>query len=121
MIVSDNGTGLTNMATCLRWSRLTRIEWCCIAPGKPQRNGFEEGFNERHLIMPENCLPMTYNITRPHSGVGNLPLSTHASPTASDTQRDGTLRCVEASRRSLCITEPHKLKNDQESHLVAFD
>jgi hypothetical protein len=38
-----------------------------------------------------------YNTVRPHSGIGNLPPSTYSRLTASDMQRDGTLRRVEGS------------------------
>ncbi len=46
MIVSDNGTELTSNAT-LKWQQDTRVEWHCIAPGKPMQNGFVESFNGR--------------------------------------------------------------------------
>ena len=45
MIVSDNGTELTSNAV-LRCSE-HRIEWHCIAPGKPMQSGFVESFNGR--------------------------------------------------------------------------
>jgi putative transposase len=111
MIVSDNGTELTSMAI-LRWSQLTRIEWHYIAPGKPQQNAFVESFNGRlrDELLNETLFSSLdharellvewqddYNTVRPHSGIGNLPPSTYARLTASDVQRDGTLRCVEGS------------------------
>src|SRR5262249_28969378 len=42
--VSDNGTELTAI---LCWSQESRVEWHCIAPGKPQQNAFIESFNSR--------------------------------------------------------------------------
>jgi putative transposase len=111
MIVSDNGTELTSMAI-LRWSQLTRIEWHYIAPGKPQQNAFVESFNGRlrDELLNETLFSSLdharellaewqddYNTVRPHSGIGNLPPSTYARLTASDMQRDGTLRCIEGS------------------------
>jgi hypothetical protein len=49
-----------------------------------------------------------YNTVRPHSGIGNLPPSTYG-------QRDETLRCVEGSVSSRCVTEPHRLKCPKDS------
>ncbi len=46
MIVSDNGTELTSNAI-LSWQQDTGVGWHCIAPGKPQQNGFVESFNGR--------------------------------------------------------------------------
>ncbi len=46
MIVSDKGTELTSNAV-LTWSSDARIEWHCIAPGKPTQTGFVETFNSR--------------------------------------------------------------------------
>ena len=40
-ILSDNGTELTSNAV-LAWSDRTGVRWHCIAPGKPQQNGFIE-------------------------------------------------------------------------------
>ncbi|MBB5985035.1 transposase InsO family protein [Sphingobium sp. B1D3A] len=87
MIVSDNGTDLTSLAT-LRWTQDRRIEWHYIAPGKPQQNGYVESSNGR---LREERLNETlfaslshaarsvlrswrddYNHARPHSGIGGL-------------------------------------------------
>jgi putative transposase len=46
MIVSDNGTELTNHAI-FRWAQDRQIEWRYIAPGKPTQNAFVESFNGR--------------------------------------------------------------------------
>ena len=85
-IVSDNGTELTSMAI-LKWCQETKIGWHCIAPGKPMQNGFVESFNGS---FRDECLNETlfssltearhhitlwkedYNVTRPHSSLGNL-------------------------------------------------
>jgi transposase InsO family protein len=40
------GTELTSNAI-LRWCSEQRIEWHCIAPGKPMQNGFVESFTGR--------------------------------------------------------------------------
>jgi putative transposase len=127
MIVSDNGTELTSMAI-LRWSQLTRIEWHYIAPGKPQQNAFVESFNGRlrDELLNETLFSSLdharellaewqddYNTVRPHSGIGNLPPSTYARLTASDMQRDGTLRCVEGSAPRPVASPSHKGSNGQ--------
>jgi putative transposase len=127
MIVSDNGTELTSMAI-LRWSQLTRIEWHYIAPGKPQQNAFVESFNGRlrDELLNETLFSSLdharellvewqddYNTVRPHSGIGNLPPSTYARLTASDMQRDGTLRCVEGSAPRPVASPSHPGSNDQ--------
>ena len=127
MIVSDNGTELTSMAI-LRWSQLTRIEWHYIAPGKPQQNAFVESFNGRlrDELLNETLFSSLdharellaewqddYNTVRPHSGIGNLPPSTYARLTASDMQRDGTLRCVEGSAPRPVASPSHTLRRDR--------
>jgi len=85
-IVSDNGTEFTSMAI-LKWCQETKIGWHYIAPGKPQQNGFVKSFNGS---FRDECLNETlfsslaearhhinhwkedYNVTRPHSSLGNL-------------------------------------------------
>jgi hypothetical protein len=54
--VSDNGTELTSNAI-LGWAHETGVGWHCIAPGKPQQNGFIKSFNCR--IVPGSSLPTT--------------------------------------------------------------
>ena len=86
MIVSDNGTEFTSMAI-LKWCQETKVGWHYIAPGKPMQNGFVESFNGS---FRDECLNETlfsslvdarhqitlwkedYNVTRPHSSLGNL-------------------------------------------------
>lgn len=83
--VSDNGTELTSMAI-LQWSKMMRIDWHYIAPGKPQQNAFAESFIGR---LRDECLNETlfsslsearallaawrddYNRVRPHSSLAN--------------------------------------------------
>lgn len=83
--VSDNGTELTGMAI-LQWSKMMRIDWHYIAPGKPQQNAFAESFIGR---LRDECLNETlfsslsearallaawrddYNRVRPHSSLAN--------------------------------------------------
>lgn len=85
-IISDNGTEFTSLAV-LKWCQETKIGWHYIAPGKPQQNGFVESFNGS---FRDECLNETlfstltearhhinhwkedYNVTRPHSSLGNL-------------------------------------------------
>ena len=85
-IVSDNGTEFTSMAI-LKWCQEMKIGWHYIAPGKPMQNGFVESFNGS---FRDECLNETlfssltdarhhiilwkedYNVTRPHSSLGNL-------------------------------------------------
>ena len=98
-IVSDNGTEFTSMAI-LKWCQETKVGWHYIAPGKPplgicfaiacravMQNGFVESFNGS---FRDECLNETlfssltdarhhitlwkedYNVTRPHSSLGNL-------------------------------------------------
>jgi len=85
-IVSDNGTEFTSMAI-LKWSQETKVGWHYIAPGKPMQNGLVESFNGS---FRDECLNETlfssltdarhhitlwkedYNVTRPHSSLGNL-------------------------------------------------
>jgi putative transposase len=52
MVVSDNGTELTSNAI-LTWQQDQKVEWHCIAPGKPMQNGFVESFNGR---LRDECL-----------------------------------------------------------------
>lgn len=84
MDVSDNSTELTSNAI-LRWSSEHRIDWHCIAPGKPMQNGFVESFHGR---MRDELLNETMfrnlanarvviaawasenNTERPHSALG---------------------------------------------------
>ncbi|MEM7210569.1 MAG: IS3 family transposase [Pseudomonadota bacterium] len=52
MVVSDNGTELTSNAM-LKWQEDRKVEWHCIAPGKPMQNGFVESFNGK---LRDECL-----------------------------------------------------------------
>ncbi len=52
MIVGDNGTELTSHAI-LHWQEERLVLWHYIAPGKPQQNGFVQGFNGR---FRDECL-----------------------------------------------------------------
>lgn len=52
MVVSDNGAELTSNAI-LKWQEDRKVDWHCIAPGKPMQNGFVESFNGR---MHDECL-----------------------------------------------------------------
>jgi putative transposase len=90
--VSDNGTGLTSMVV-LRWCQQTGVEWHYIAPRKPMQNIFTESFNGRFRdkclddmlfsTLPEARSAIASwkeesNHHRPHSALGNLPLSEFA-------------------------------------------
>jgi putative transposase len=52
MIVSDNGTEMTCRAV-LEWTTRTGVDGHYIVPGKPQQNGFVEGFNGK---LRDECL-----------------------------------------------------------------
>ena len=83
--VSDNGTELTSMAI-LQWSKVVRVDWHYIAPGKPQQNAFVESFNGRlrDELLNETLFSSLgeartllaawredYNRVRPHSALAN--------------------------------------------------
>jgi putative transposase len=83
-IVSDNGTEYTSNAI-LKWADDTGVAWHYIAPGKPQQNGFIEGFNGRlrdellnetlfrslpHARAVLEAWRRDYNEQRPHSKLG---------------------------------------------------
>jgi putative transposase len=65
MIVSDNGTELTNNAV-LAWCGEMGVEWHYTAPGKPMQNGFCESFNGR---MRDELLNETLFLSLAHAGV----------------------------------------------------
>ncbi len=84
MIVSDNGTELTDDAI-LRWCSEQRIEWHSIVLGKPMQNGFVESFNGpmRDELLNETMFrnlaharvviatwTADHNTERPHSALG---------------------------------------------------
>ncbi|NIJ15292.1 transposase InsO family protein [Sphingobium vermicomposti] len=58
-VVSDNVAS----SAILCWSQERRVEWHCIAPGKPMQNGFVEGFNGR---LRDECLNETLFTSLPH-------------------------------------------------------
>ena len=84
-IVSDNGTEFTSKAI-LKRANDNKVEWHCIDPGKPQRNGYIESFNGS---LRDECLNeeifdsladarrtlalwrYDYNTVRPHSPLDN--------------------------------------------------
>ena len=85
-IVSDNGTEFPGMAI-LKWCQETKVGWHYIAPCKPMQNGFVESFKGsfRDESLNETLFPSLtnashqiilwkedYNVTRPHSSLGNL-------------------------------------------------
>jgi putative transposase len=133
MIVSDNGTEFTSMAI-LRWSQQTGVDWHYIAPGKPPQNAFVESFNGRlrDELLNETLFSSLddvrslladwqddYNTVRPHSSIGNLPPATYAKLTASDIQRDGTLRYVKGSAPRPVASPSQTGSNDQRALPIA--
>jgi putative transposase len=133
MIVSDNGTEFTSMAI-LRWPQHTRIVALYIVPGKPQQNAFVESFNGRlrDELLNETLFSSLdharslladwqddYNTVRPHSSIGNLPPATYAKLTASNMQRDGTLRYVEGSAPRPVASPSHTGSNDPRALPIA--
>ncbi len=86
MVVSDNGAELTRYAVLARCQG-TGVAWHCIAPGRPQQNGFVESFNRRlrdecpnghlfpSLAAAERIIEAwrtDYNTVRPHGSLGGL-------------------------------------------------
>jgi putative transposase len=83
-VVSDNGTEFTSNAI-LTFADDRKIDWHCIAPGKPTRNAFIESFNGRlrdellnetlfsslnHARATLAAWRKDYNTERPHSRLG---------------------------------------------------
>ncbi|OYD83758.1 hypothetical protein CHT98_13225 (plasmid) [Azospirillum brasilense] len=99
MCVSDNGTEFTSMAI-LASAQERRVEWHCIAPGKPFQNAFAGSFNGRRrderlngtlftsLVHARAVLAAWHsddNHVRPHSGLGGatpIEVATRMPPKA---------------------------------------
>ena len=64
MIVSDNSTELTNMAS-LRWSKEREVEWHFTVPSKPTQNAFVKSFNGK---LCDECLNVTLFTSPAHAG-----------------------------------------------------
>ena len=92
-IVSDNGTEFTSLAV-LAFTRELKLDWRCIAPGKPTQNAFAESFQGR---MRDECLNehlffsmgharaviaawrADFNTARPHSSLGYMTPAAYAA------------------------------------------
>ena len=98
-IVSDNGTEYTSNAI-LGWADETGVGWHCIAPGKPQQNGYNESFNGRlrDELLNETLLRSLphartvledwrrdYNEQRPHSKLSWMTPRAYASAISGET------------------------------------
>ena len=84
LIVSNNGTEFASNAI-LGSAKDHRVEWHCIAPGKPMQNGYTKSCNGRMRDEPLNeslfmdtdqarkliaAWITDYNTARPHSSLG---------------------------------------------------
>ena len=72
MIVSDTGTELTSNAILKRCAE-TKIEWHCIAPGKPMRDAFLDETLLRNLGHARDLIAARVtdcNTARPPSALG---------------------------------------------------
>ena len=100
-IVTDNGTELTSNAI-LGWADEAGGDWHYIAPGKPQRSGFNESFNGKlrdELLneTPFRSLPHAravlescrrdYNEARPHSKLGWMTPEAYARAISGESGR----------------------------------
>ena len=111
----EGGAELTSMAI-LRWSKERDVAWHCIAPGKPQQNGFIESFNAR---LRDECLNETiftslaqartvltawrhdYNHHRPHSSLGNMTPAEMAARSAGQPGWDPPTRLPSRPRKGI--------------------
>lgn len=108
-IVSDNSTEYTSNAG-LQWADRSGIGRHCIAPGKPQQNGFVESFNGRlgdellnwtlfgslaHARAALEAWRPDYNTQRPHSRLAWQTPTAYASDL--HPRRDLALRYAKGS------------------------
>ncbi|WP_443027096.1 integrase core domain-containing protein [Sphingomonas sp. LB3N6] len=105
MVVSDNGTELTNHAV-LTWCQNTGVEWHHIAPGKPQQHGFVESPNGRLA----DRLSDTHAVVRFDGlGAGSRHIPGTWQAARSFTSRTRSLRaafatsCFHRTRRRRCL------------------
>jgi transposase InsO family protein len=113
MIVSNHGTEFTSNAM-LAWTEGHRIEWHCIAPGKPMQDGYIESFNGRmrdellnemlftdlvHARRAIDAWVTGYNTARPHSAFACQTPRAYAVQTP---QPASALRAPVASRTGRC-------------------
>lgn len=98
MVVSDNGTDLTNNEI-LKWQEDRKVEWPDIAPGKPMQNGFGDPFNGRmsdellnedlfdnlrHARNSGAAWRNDFNHHRPHSSLAGLTPQEYANRSKED-------------------------------------
>ncbi len=108
-IVSDDGAEFTSSAV-LAFTQAERLDWRCIAPGKPTENAFAESFQERmrdeclneHLFFSMNHARAVvtawvedFNTARPHSAIGYRTPAACAATLKP--QRASALRHLESS------------------------
>ena len=109
----------------LAWADRTGVRWHCIAPGKPQQNGFVESFNGR---MRDEVLNKTlfrslaharavlaawrrdYNKQRPHSKLGWMTPCAYAAAIAGNAGRTAPQRERSAVRP---LATASALRSDQ--------
>ena len=109
IVLGDDGTEFTSAAV-LTFAQAEKLDWRCIAPGKPTRNAFAESFQGRmrderlneHLFLSMNHARAVirgsvqdYDTARPHSAIGYM---TPAACAASlKPQRASALHNLESS------------------------
>ncbi len=126
MIVSDNGTELTNNAV-LRWCSEHRIERHYIAPGKPMQNGFVESFNGRmrdellnetmfrnlaHARAVVAAWAADYNTERPHSALDYQTPADYARALTTAIARPAA-RDESSARRAIANPAPNGVNNNR--------
>ena len=125
---SDNVTELTSNAI-LRWTDDHKVEWHCIAPGKPVQNAFAESFigrlrdellNETLFRSPSHTRAVLeawrtdYNNERPHSRLGWMSPAIYAAA-----RRSAAMRSTDGSAPRIAATTAQQGINDDQTPIAA--
>jgi len=109
IVLGDDGTEFTSTAV-LAFAQAEKLDWRCIAPGKPTRNAFAESFQGRmrderlneHLFLSMNHARAVirgsvqdYDTARPHSAIGYMTPAAYAA--SLKPQRASALHNLESS------------------------